>query len=338
MALYLRRLIGPALAAFLVLAPTAAAALVYDKQGGDGASVWIAGDDGSNPRKLVDEERAFEPHISPDGQTVVFGGIPGPSRNSFLMKVPAAGGTATTLMGAAASGLNFAWSPDSKTITTVVGSRLLSVDVASGAVRTITSAHFGQDTFRGVRFSPSGERIVYSRITRLHGDKAPSTDVFTARLTGGPPTQITHGGTSSYPVWGPATSIVFERQRKPTRGVTHRDLYTVRPDGGGLRRLTDMDLTWLQYGLHAVDWSADGKRLLAEFEFRAGGKDYVATVNPATGRVHPIDPRHSFIGVRLSKDGRTILADSNRGIVSYPYAGGHAVRLGPIDGEPDWNR
>lgn len=145
-------------------------------------------------------------------------------------------------------------------------------------------------------------------------------------------------------MWGPA-SIAIARERRARRhdDGPKQDIYTLLPDGTGLHRVTRTNVPFLLNGLQPTDWSADGKRLLAEF----GGQDtsYAETVNPANGRVRKVGRlRDGVIGYRLSKDGRTILAatggfeGTNHNVVTYPYHGGAATVLVHHATDPDWTR
>jgi hypothetical protein len=117
----------------------------------------------------------------------------------------------------------------------------------------------------------------------------------------------------------------------------------VRPGGVGAHRLTHTHPGFLLSGLTATAWSADGRRLLAEF----GGQDtsYAEAVNPRSGRVRPIGRfADGIVGAALSRDGRTVLA--TRGgldvprpdVVTIPYVGGRPRLLVPRAATPDWNR
>ena len=60
----------------------------------------------------------------------------------------------------------------------------------------------------------------------------------------------------------------------------------MNPAGKQVRRLTHTNVDPLLQGLYPTAWSANGKRLLAEFD----GQDttYAVTVNPQTGAQRPL--------------------------------------------------
>jgi Tol biopolymer transport system component len=332
-------------AAVALAAPAAArAGLVYDKGvSSSHPSVWIANDDGSAPRKLA--SHGAYPRISPDGQTVVYE-QPSAKANQYrpsLMKVPAAGGTPAKLLSPVWSFDAFAWSPDSRTIVTSTGPevgrhRLVAVDVATGATRTLA-----RGAFFGASFAPNGTAVAYGRAP--NGNFPFRGEVFTVPVGGGAPTQITQGGRSLYPVWGP-NGIAIDRQRKSTHrhDAPKQDIYMVNPDGTGLRRVTRTRVPFLLTGLQPLGFSADGAHLLAEF----GGQDtsYAETVDPVTGAAKVVGRRSdAIVGFRISRDGSTVLGATGgfeppgpHNVVTIPYAGGRPTVIVRHAYDPDWNR
>ena len=86
------------------------------------------------------------------------------------------------------------------------------------------------------------------------------------------------------------------------------ELYLMNSDGKQVRRLTHTKVgPLLLQGLYPTHWSANGKRLLAEF----GGQDtsYAVTVNPQTGAQRPLieATEQGFVGTALSADGKLVL-------------------------------
>ena len=115
--------------------------------------------------------------------------------------------------------------------------------------------------------------------------------------------------------------------------------------GGGVKRLTHTKVDPLLTGLFPTDWSANGERLLAEFE----GQDtsYAVTVNPRTGAQRPVYKavEQGFVGTALSSDGKTVLGFTGgfepgpgHNVATVPYAGGKPKVLVKNASEPDWSR
>jgi WD40-like Beta Propeller Repeat len=312
------------------------ARFVYETSSSGPPFVWVARTDGGGARRVAGGE---SPHVSPDGGTVAYGAT---SRSGFeLIMTPAAGGRARVLLDSwwTAEG-TFAWSPDSKTIAAVSGrgsgrTRLLLIDVAGGRGRVGATGWFF-----GASFAPAGDRLVYGAATSR--DDPLEAGLFTVPVSGGAPTRLTKVGASAYPLWGPA-SIVFARLQKPMRSndSPNQNLYLIEPSGGNERQLTHQRVGYLLAGLVPRAWSADGRRLLAEF----GGQDtsYAETVDPRSGRVRAF---RGIVGFALSRDGSTILGATGgfepgmapNNVVTVPYAGGspHVLARGAF--YSDWNR
>lgn len=106
------------------------------------------------------------------------------------------------------------WSPDSKQIAVDINddypgpSRLLSVDVATGAARQLTSPEFGESS-RSPSWSPDGSRIAYER------ERVPGTwdhDIWVMNGDGGGKVEVTFafplGTGASDPDWVPALTRI----------------------------------------------------------------------------------------------------------------------------------
>jgi len=166
-------------------------------------------------------------------------------------------------------------------------------------------------------------------------------------VPGGAPVAITTDHVSQTPLWGPAGKVVYSRlvDAKRRRYGPKSELYVMNPDGTGARRLTTTKVDPLLFGLNPTAWSADGRRLLAQFT----GQDtsYAETVNPVTGAHRPLlrAAETGLRATRLSADGTTVLGatggfdpDSRHDVVTVPYAGGTAIVLARNAGDPDWTR
>ena len=304
-------------------------------------AVWIAADDGSAARKLAD---GTNPRIAPDGKVVVYQRAATDGYRYNLMAVPADGSAAPRLLARGwQNPSTFAWSPDGRTIATAIGpevgaGRLVLVDVAGGATRTVARGYF-----TGVSFSPDGASIAYARYP--HARFPPATDIYRAAVAGGAPVQITKDHTSQNPLWGPSGKVVFGRlvDAKRRRYGPKSELYVMNPDGTRVKRLTTTKVAQLLFGLSPTQWSADGTRLLAEFD----GQDtsYAETVDPATGAHRPVvrAEETGFVATRLSADGATILGatggfdpNGRHDVVTIPYGGGAPTLLARNAVSPDW--
>jgi hypothetical protein len=341
-----RRLLAVAVAgAGLLAAAPAHATLVYTKNVVSTkyrASVWVANDDGSSPRRLV---TGRSPNLSPDAKHVVFAR---PTRDYEhediqLRVIPTAGGTARTLLRRLNGIFSIEWSPDSRHVLALGGPRfgphhLKLLDAATGAARTVAKGYFF-----GFSFSPDGERLVYSRAPQE--TQAISSDLYTAAVAGGAPKHIATSAPALYPVWGPQYIAYSQARLRKNVGPAYQ-IHRINPDGSGHAVITRTKVAPLVWGLTPTAFAADGTRLLAQF----GGQDtsYAVGVDPATGAERLIGPRsetQGFVASAISKDGETVLAasggwdESNKGdVVTVPWAGGKPTVVVRNADEPDWDR
>jgi Tol biopolymer transport system component len=326
-----------AVVAFLVAAAPARADVVYVR-GLSKLSVYIAGDDGHGARRLITGD---QPRLAPDGTAVVF--VANAAAGSpELREIPAAGGKSKLLLKPWRFGA-FAWSPDGRYIAAQSGplngkQKLVLIDRASGATRTVAAGYFS-----GTSFSPASDMLVYGRADEF--DLFAPSNLEIAPVAGGAPTALTSDGHGGYPLWGPRT-IAYTRWAKPAkRGDGPKfNLSLINADGTGARELTHDKVPFLLTGLTAVDWSADGSRLLAQF----GGQDttYCVTVDPANGKERVVGTKsQGCIPYALSADGRTMLGSSGgfewpgpARIVTASYTGTRTKVLIAHGQSPDWNR
>lgn len=336
------------LVAFVSAVATAQATLVFSRNPFNPA-VWSAADNGSGARRLAS---GSNPRISPDGQIVaLLHQGKGRSAQPELMLVPANGSAPVSrLVTGWRETSVFDWSPDSTSIAAVLGpelgaKRLVLIDTVTGAQRMIAHGFFS-----GVSFSPEGGQLVYSRAASE--DFPPRSDVYRYDIPQGEtlravqPVRLTRDARSLDPLWGPNGRIVFVKQlgAKQRKYGPKNELYLMNPAGKQVRRLTHTKVDPLLQGLYPTAWSADGKRLLAEFE----GQDttYAVTVNPQTGAQRPLieATEQGFLGAGLSADGKFVLGKTmgfepgpgaDVGIV--PYGGGGVKVLAHNAFEPSWS-
>jgi dipeptidyl aminopeptidase/acylaminoacyl peptidase len=314
--------------------------------------VWVAEDDGSHARKLVS---GTSPHVSPDGNLIAFNPFDpakGYAFESNLFIGPADGSAPVTkLMGNWRETSMLRWSPDSSTIAALRGPELgkrtlVLVDVATGAQNAVATGYFS-----GFSFAPQGGQLVYAR---AGSEKFPlRSDVFRFEIPIGqpvryiPPVRITNDHRSAYPLWGPNGTIVFVKLlgAKTRKYGPKNELFLMNEAGGKVRRLTHTKVDPLLQGLYPTAWSANGRRLLAEFE----GQDttYAATVNPRTGAQRPLvkATEQGFLGWALSADGKLVLGSTSgfepgpgNDVASIPYTGGKPKILAKNAFEPSWSR
>lgn len=344
------KLLLPALvlAALLAFPAVAGATLAYVKNPFN-ATVYVANDDGSGARKV---EKGHSPRVSPDGAWVAYL-HEGPKNAQELKLAPATGGAGKTLMTNFREAFYLAWSPDSKTIAALRGPeigkrKLVAIDLATGTQSVIATGFFS-----GFSFSPDGAQIAYSvaKSERF----PPASDVFTfpvpipgvVYVKAPEPVRLTRDHRSSQPLWGPRKIIfvkTLDAKKRPYGGKN--ELYLMSPQGKGVKRLTHTKVPALLQGLFPTDWSANGNRLLTEFQ----GQDtsYAVTVNPKTGAQRAVAGmgESGFVGTDLSSDGKLVLGFNggfdpglkNHKVQTVPYSGGKPKTLVKEAFEPSWSR
>jgi Tol biopolymer transport system component len=330
-----------AVIALLALPAAAGATLVYVKNPMHPA-VFAANDNGGGAFKVG---LGSNPKVSPNGDVIAYQSESSGGKRQLKLAASAGGGSATVLTDLQ-DGFYVTFSPDSNLVAALrgpeVGKRkLVLIDVTSGTIlRTVASGYFS-----GVSFSPDGIEIAYS--VAATEKYPPHSDVFTAPIAGGKPVQITKGGNSLDPLWGPAGKIVFAKQlgAKNRKYGPKNELFLMNANGSGQKRLTQTKVGPLLQGLYPTAWSDSGNQLLAEFE----GQDtsYAVSVNPKSGAQKPLGEtgEQGFVGTALSGDGSTVLGFTggfepgpNHKVATIPYGGGKTKTLVSNAYEPDWSR
>jgi hypothetical protein len=315
------------LLAALAAAP-AEAALVYVKNPASNRPVvYVARDDGSQPRRLG---VGTSPAISPNARWVAWVSA-NPVPRVLLRRADRSRPPRRVARASAARELRF--SPDSSQLAMVLTGRLAVHDIRE---RETTDA--ATRVIRGYSFSPDSSSIVYASAGRDESAAAPS-DLYIVELGAGPRQRITRDRKSVNPLWGP-DGIVHDRQRVRADGTPSYNLWDIQPDGGSLRRITSLRVTEGLSGLVPVDMSGDGTRLLAALVGQDTGVGFA--VNPRTGRTRAL--RVGFLGFDLSDDGRTVLGhtggpepSADHDVVTVPWRGGRPTVLVRHAAFPDWS-
>ena len=172
-----------------------------------------------------------------------------------------------------------AWSPDGKEIAFGVGKPAAKRGIwvvarDGGAPLQLTSGGDDDPTW-----SPDGGKIAFSR----------ADAIYVVPVSGGGPTQLTFPGVDSdgqayfdaEPAWSPnGKGILFVSDRgDPAESGQQLDLWTVRPDGSGLARITRTP----SRDERDPAWSPDGRRIVysgnGTFHGASSSQLYVSNAN-----------------------------------------------------------
>lgn len=205
------------------------------------------------------------------------------------------------------------WSPDGRSIAfwrldvagdSVAGSSLRLVDVETGAVSTLLESRL--PTILALpRWSGDGRRLVVTDAVVSSGTAAAAQEIRGSSLAivdlgSSPPTVRRLVDPEMYvgsAAWHPTEDlIVFSAGALDPFDARHptSELYTIRPDGSGLTRVTDLE---------SVDgealwpaWSPDGSTILFSLVHRGGGTITLATVRPDGSHLEELGAAEPIVG------------------------------------------
>jgi dipeptidyl aminopeptidase/acylaminoacyl peptidase len=216
--------------------------------------------DGSGERVLTS---GHEPALSPDGSRLAFGRGDPPS----IWLLDLASGEERLLV--AEPGVRSpVWSPDGSRLAILKSKRdpVFRIDPATRRPGWLLEEHFGiavvdvasgtlidlpSQTFSSApSWSPDGQQIVFDGNTGLY--LVPTDGSGEPRLLPGTNSQFTQ------PAWSPDGSLIALALRRND----HYDLAVIRPDGRGLRLLTESPFLTRASNNVAPAWSPDGQQII----------------------------------------------------------------------------
>jgi hypothetical protein len=150
-------------------------------------------------RRLTRHARASDPHVSPDGRTIVCTVQRNDGRALATLPMPAPGATAAPALLLSEPNVDFAsprWSPDGRTIAAErrkLGgvSEIVILDAASGRVTRTVTAHGGARS-TGPAWSPDGATLYFASD---RGGKP--FQIYSIGLAGGAPRRLANAGDSA---------------------------------------------------------------------------------------------------------------------------------------------
>jgi Tol biopolymer transport system component len=228
--------------------------LAFVRESGGNAEIYVANADGSQPRRLTTSPGAdYNPAWSPDGTRIAFASNRGGLFKIYVMRADG-GGVRLVAPRRSSGGGSYtpAWSPDgrrlafSSSATTPNNAEIYIVHPDGSGLRRLTHTKgdaetLGDDSWP--TWSPDGKRIAFS------SNRTGDGELWIMNADGGAQRRL--AGLPHRDDWAPAwspdgTRIAFHS----LDAVGRTQLYTVRPDGGGLTRLgvSGQDASWLPAG------------------------------------------------------------------------------------------
>lgn len=260
--------------------------------------ILLVGPDGvTQPLDSLTSGPEDNPDWSPDGSRLTFVGQGTDLGSHPGLWVVGADGTGLRRLVDCTGSCRFvddpAWSPDGDEIAFTrlapgrkAGGTLEVVDVLSGRTRTLLTAKPGEG-YAGVRYAPDGKAMVLEWVhaTAQDYDDTKGVTLIAVDLTTSPPRTkaLTDPALFAQTAdWSPKGDLI-QYAALPAAGARGTDLYLVRPDGTGRRRLT----TLADRGGAAehADFSNDARTLVFVGADPQHGLDGLLQVDVAAGTV-----------------------------------------------------
>ncbi len=293
--------------------------------------VWIVGSDGRDAHALLPEGTTNQDVVawSPDGTHLLYA-------DDGKLYVTDANGSRpipvdTGCVKPCFSDSQVAFSSDGRSIVFVRASSdattvIATMDLASGRVTELSSTE--SDASAMPAWSPDGKQIVFFRVGEKDGGgPVPPrlSAVWVVDADGQNLRQASPLGLAAQdPGWSPdGTRILFESpDGSPVGGK--QDIYTVRPDGSDVRRLTTDGVST------DATWTADGRILFVRSPAAGGASPGWWTMD-ADGTGAAVLVTNAQIGVKTSLAGTRPLWQPAGGsaIVPPPWTAGTAIAVGP---------
>jgi hypothetical protein len=309
--------------------------------------VWTALTSGKYPKLLGPGQ---QPLIAPNGESVavsLFGATADSEHGPSIGIYHSSGAPiADYLSLETATATPLAWSPDSRYVaiarqsngTTDIAA-VSGLDVIDTQTGTVTPIAAG--TIYGASFARDGsDRLVFGL---SHSEAfAGGVNLYMSEPSGAGLRRLSNDGRSLNPVWGP-TYIAYDRARRRRLSPEYQ-LWLGTPTNPRVRELTHVHVGSLVQGLVPLAFSADGSRLLAEFEGQDTSEAYAVGVSSGRARAVRVG-RQEVQGAGISSDGGTLLLDtdsfeqapSHGRIVTVPWRGGSPTLLVTHGAQASWN-
>jgi TolB protein len=201
--------------------------------------VWAIDADGSGLARLTHSAaHEFDPSWSPDGSQIAYRSERSGNPEIWVMDADGSGQRRLT------EGLSPAWSPDGSLIAFSGREGLSLIRPDGTGLRVLPHTEGGEYP----SWSPDGSRIAFN--SNLTGDHV----MYIVRADGSSVVDLSRVGEGWQVDWSPdGRSILFTSHRDHQDNYT--DVYVMRPDGSGVRRLT-------HDSSYTPAWSPDGHHIV----------------------------------------------------------------------------
>jgi Tol biopolymer transport system component len=261
--------------------------LVYQAQAGKHIQLFTIRADGTGNRQITHlrHSDAISPEWSPDGRRIVFARDYALGTRHEHLDIVTLNPNGSGLRGMGLRGLNGdpTWSPHGRILWVHPGGFAVSRAHGSGFRMLRVAGDNSSPTF-----APDGRQIAFRR--QLRGRRSA---IFVVGANGGRARRVVApaGGVADKIDWSPDGSrIVFSAPVFGQAGQPSSNVFTIQPDGSGLRQLTHAQGGKVNNG--ADSWSPDGKRIAFVsnpagayqiYVMNADGTDATAVTHTAPG-------------------------------------------------------